>query len=135
MSPAISLVLQALIGNDPSALTSAVRECRAIDERLADGESVLFHAVLSGRIEFVETMLAAGADPNFRAIDPADYLLTPTPLELAQQARFLMDWDKYHPIAVLLQAHGALDQEGLMDDLEQLKAKEISAKSWQAGRG
>ena len=58
-----------------AVLIAATRECQSIDERLPDRESALFHAVLSGRIEFVEAMLAAGADPNFRATEPAEDIL------------------------------------------------------------
>jgi len=132
VSPAISRVLQGISGGDLTALNAAIRECQAIDERLPDGESALFHAVLSGRIELVEAMLVGGADPNFRAMEPAEDSLAPTPLELAQQARFLMDWERYHPIAVLLQMHAARDREGLTDTPKLLKAMKARARSWQA---
>src|SRR5262245_9048010 len=111
MSPEISRVLDCFAGGDAHALSEAARACPNLDERLDDGESALFHAVLPGRAEFVETMLTGGAHPNFRATGPAKNALARTPLELAQQARFLLDWERYHPIAILLQAHGARDAE------------------------
>lgn len=130
-SPAISRVLQALLARDAAALIAAIRECRTIDERLPDGESALFHAILSGRVALVEAMLTGGADPNFRATGLAENSLAPTPLDLAEQARFLMDWDTYHPIALLLQSHGAHDWEGRNNDPEQIQAVEAHARSWQ----
>jgi hypothetical protein len=134
MSPTMSRVLQALAARDAAALSSAVQDCEAIDERLPDGESVLFHAVLSGHIDFVETLIAGGADPNFRATEPAEDSLAPTPLELAQQARFLMDWDKYHPIVELLRAYVARKPEGFAYASGGLEAIEARARSWQAGQ-
>lgn len=136
MTPAIASVLQALAGQDVAALTAAVQGCQEIDERLPDGESVLFHAVLSGQIRYVEILLASGADPNFRATEPAKDILAPTPLDLAQQARLLLSWDRYQPIARRLQASGARDCEGHVEcSPEQRKAIETRARAWQSGRG
>jgi hypothetical protein len=134
MSAEISRVLDRLADDDANALSEATRACRDIDERLDDGESALFHAVLSGRAEFVDALLNSGADPNFRAAEPAEDMLARTPLELAQQARFLMDWDRYHPIAVLLQAHGARDADGCTDTPRQIEQIEARARAWQSGR-
>jgi ankyrin repeat protein len=77
-------LLQALAGDDVATLISAVPGRQNLDERLTNGESALFPAVLSGRIEFVEVMLAGGADPNLRATEPARDGLAPTPLDLAK---------------------------------------------------
>ncbi len=135
MSPAALHVLESLGGNDVASFKAAVQSLQNIDERLDDGESLLFHAVLSGRVEFVEILIVSGADPNFLATDPAEYSLAPTPLELAWQARFLMDWEMYQPIAILLQHHGARDREGGTDNPEQLEAIEDRARTWQTGLG
>jgi len=71
------------------------------------GASALYPAILSGDASLVQLMLEHGADPNFVAEEPAATIYTEKPLELAQEARFLMDWDKYHPIVELLKLNGA----------------------------
>jgi ankyrin repeat protein len=75
------------------------------------GESVLFAAILSGDISLVSLMLEHGADPNFVAQEPAATIYAEKPLELAMQARFLMDRDKYHPIVELLKRFGATESD------------------------
>ncbi len=75
------------------------------------GASVLYPAVLSGNVALVRLMLEHGADPNFVAEEPAATIYAERPLELAQQASFLMDRDKYQPIAKLLAQFGATDIE------------------------
>jgi hypothetical protein len=52
-------------------------------------------------------MLEHGADPNLQADEPAATIYTERPLDLALQARFLMNWDKYDPIVKLLERFGA----------------------------
>jgi hypothetical protein len=131
MSPAISRVLGCIAGDDSVALADALRACQDPDERLDDGESVLFHAVLSGKIGYVRALLEAGADPNYRATEPAIDMLAPTPLDLAMQARFLMSWKVYHPIALLLQSRGARYWKGGVDSPQHLEAIEARARAWQ----
>src|SRR5215207_9787927 len=63
-----------------------------------EGASALYPAILSGDVSLVQLMLEHGADPNFLAGEPAASIYTEKPLDLAMQARFLMNWDKYHPI-------------------------------------
>ena len=133
MSPEIARVLDCIAGDDSAALANALRACQDPDECLDDGESALFHAVLSGEIEHVRALLEAGADPNYRAAEPATSMLAPTPLGLATQARFLMDWGIYHPIALLLQSRGARDEDGVVDSPEQLEVLEARARAWQRG--
>src|SRR5918998_2920718 len=72
-----------------------------------EGASALYPAILSGDASLVQLMLEHGADPNFLADEPAATIYTEKPLELAKQARFLMDWDKYHPIVELLNLSSA----------------------------
>lgn len=72
-----------------------------------DGASVLFSAVLHANVEVIRTLLELGADPNFRAVEPALTVYADTPLEVVLQARYLMDWEKYNPIVQLLIDYGA----------------------------
>jgi hypothetical protein len=127
-------VLDCLSGDDLAALVDAVRACHDLNERLDDGESVLFQAVLSGRVEFVRAVLDGGADPNFHAAEPATDMLAPTPLDLAKQLRFLIDWDVYHSIVRLLESRGESDSGGQIDSTEQLEVIESRARVWQARR-
>src|SRR5215208_185435 len=71
------------------------------------GASALYSAILSGDVSLVRLMLEHGADPNVRADEPAASIYTEKPLDLAIQARFLMDWDTYHSIVKLLEGYGA----------------------------
>ena len=71
------------------------------------GASVLFSAILSGDVSLVRLMLELGADPNFVAEEPGATIYAEKPLELAEQARFLLSRDKYQPIAELLDQFGA----------------------------
>ena len=71
------------------------------------GASVLFPAILSGDVSLVRLMLEQGADPNFVAEEPGATIYAEKPLELAKQARFLLDREKYQPIAELLNQFGA----------------------------
>jgi len=73
----------------------------------AQGETALYQAILRGDASLVRLMLEHGADPNFVADEPAATIYTEKPLDLAQQARLLMDWDKYDPIVKLLEEFGA----------------------------
>ena len=79
------------------------------------GASFLFPAILAGDLDIVRTMLEYGADPNFPAKEPGVSIYTDRPFELAMQARFLMDWERYDPIVKLLEKHGATDSEGRRD--------------------
>ena len=71
------------------------------------GAPVLFLAILKGNLAMVQLLLEHGADPNYRAIEPAASIYTEKPLALARQARMLINWDKYHQIVQLLEKFGA----------------------------
>jgi ankyrin repeat protein len=71
------------------------------------GASALYAAILSGDVSLVRMMLEHGADPNFLADEPAATIYTQRPLELAMEARFMMDWEKYNPMVELLKQSGA----------------------------
>lgn len=98
------------------------------------GASALYPAILSGDVSLVQLMLEHGADPNFVADEPAASIYTEKPLELAMQARFLMDWAKYHPIVKLLEEYGATDSDGRVESRNDLQICERRAKEWQANR-
>ena len=98
------------------------------------GASALYAAILSGDVSLVRTMLELGADPNSLADEPAASIYTEKPLELAVQARFLMGWDKYHPIVKLLEAYGATDDEGQVESRADVEGRERRAREWQASK-
>jgi hypothetical protein len=77
-------------------------------------------------------MLEHGADPNLVSDEPASSIYTEKPLDLARQARFLMDWDSYHPIVTLLEAFGATNDKGEVEN--DSKAVELRAREWQSRR-
>jgi hypothetical protein len=97
------------------------------------GASALYAAILSGDVSLVRMMLEHGADPNFLAVEPAASIYTEKPLELAMQARFVMDWDKYHPIVKLLEEYGATDVDGHVE-VDDVGACERRAREWQASK-
>ena len=74
-----------------------------LNARCDQGASALYGAILCGNVSVIRLMLEHGADPNLLADEPAAFTYTEKPLDLAMQARFLMDWDKYHPIVKLLE--------------------------------
>jgi ankyrin repeat protein len=98
------------------------------------GASALYSAILSGDVSLVQLMLEHGADPNFLADEPAASIYTEKPLELAMQARFLMEWGKYHPIVKLLEKYGATDCDGQVESSDDLEICEQRAKDWQANK-
>lgn len=73
------------------------------------GASVLYPAILLGNISLIRLMLEHGADPNFMADEPAATIYARKPLELARQAYFLIDQEKYYPVIKLLEEFGAID--------------------------
>lgn len=98
------------------------------------GASALYAAILSGEVSLVRMMLEHGADPNFVAGEPAATIYTEKPLELAMQARFLMDWDKYHPVVRLLEEFGATDVDGQVESSGDSEVCERRAREWQASK-
>ena len=97
------------------------------------GAPALFLAILKGDVAMVQLLLEHGADPNYRAEEPPASIYAEHPLNLAKQARMLFDWDQYHPIVLLLQRHGAIEEDRSSDpdELERIKAE---AKKWQSQR-
>jgi len=102
-----------------------------LNVRVDQGASVLFGAILEGDETLIRLMLEHGADPNLVADEPAATIYTEKPLNLARQARFLMDWDKYDPIVKLLEAFGATDFEGRVESESDAKLVEARAREWQ----
>ena len=104
-------------------------ELNAPDE---EGATVLFFAILQGNIEIVQLLLERGANAYIIADEPAASIFTEKPLDLAQQLRFLTNWDKYHPIVKLLEKFGAKDIERRTDfTAEELQVAKDRAKQWQ----
>ncbi len=99
-----------------------------------EGATVIFYATLQGNIEIVKFLLENGANADFTADEPAASILTEKPLDLAQQLRFLTDWEKYHPIVKLLEKFGGTDFEGQTDVSEE-KLNEIKERAKQEGLG
>ncbi|HEX6715741.1 MAG TPA: ankyrin repeat domain-containing protein [Pyrinomonadaceae bacterium] len=83
-----------------------------------DGAPALFFAILKGNYTIVQLLLEHGADPNYRADEPVASLYTAKPLDLARQARMLMDWEKYHVIVKLLEQFGATYEDGQVDSTD-----------------
>ena len=83
-----------------------------LNYRCDQGSSALFGAILGGNLIIIGLMLEHGADPNLVATEPAASIYTSKPLDLACQARFLMDWNKYDPVVKLLEAFGATNDDG-----------------------
>ena len=98
------------------------------------GASALYAGILSGDVALVRLLLENGADPNFLADEPAASIYTEKPLELAMQARFLMDWDKYHPIVMLLEEFGATGADGRVESRHDFEARERRAREWQSSK-
>ena len=95
------------------------------------GAPALFFAVLKGNLAMVQLLLEHGADPNYRADEPAASIYTEKPLALARQARMLMNWDQYHPIVKLLEKFGATDEDTPIESPDLLEKSKAEAKKWQ----
>jgi hypothetical protein len=103
-----------------------------LNRRCDQGASALFGAILQGNLSIIRLMLEHGADPNLLAVEPSASIYSEKPLDLARQASFLMDWEKYHSIVKLLESFGATDCEGRTESDEDSKTREIRAREWQA---
>lgn len=101
------LLLEAVIKNDVQRIRDLANSGIDVNSRCDDGASALFNAVLSANVEVVRALLELGADPNFQAVEPALTVRAETPLELALQARNLVNWEKYNPVVLLLIDYGA----------------------------
>lgn len=103
-----------------------------LNNRCDQGASALSGAIVHGNLSIVQLMLEHGADSNLLADEPAATIYSEKPLDLALQASFLMDWDKYHPIVKLLESFGATDCDGQVESDDDLRDREIRAREWQA---
>jgi len=120
----------AVVENDVREVTCLIESGIDLNFRCDQGASVLFGAILQGNLSLIGLMLENGADPNLVADEPAATIYTEKPLDLARQARFLIDWDKYHPIVELLEAFGATNDHGEVE--KDSKAVEFRARQWQS---
>lgn len=105
-------LMAAIANEDVVAVERIVESGIDLNVPCDQGATVLFGAVLHGNTDICHTLLVHGADPNFRAGEPACDVYAPKPLDLAMQARFLMDSDKSSPVVELLQRFGATDSDG-----------------------
>ena len=122
----------AVVENDVREVTRLIESGLDLNYRCDQGASALFGAILIGNLFIIRLMLEHGADPNLVADEPAATIYTEKPLDLARQARFLMDWDQYHPIVKLLEAFGATNDDGEVEnDSETI---ELRAREWQSSK-
>jgi hypothetical protein len=96
------------------------------------GAPALFLAILNGNLAMVQLLLEHGADPNFRAQEPAASIYSEQPLALAKQSRMLMNWEQYHPIVMLLEKFGAIDEGASIEPEGRLEKTKAEAKKWQS---
>ena len=101
------LLLKGVESSDLQQIRELVTSGLDINNPCDDGASVLFSAVLYANVEVIRTLLELGADPNFQAVEPGLSVYADTPLDVAIQARCVMDWEKYNPIVHLLIDYGA----------------------------
>lgn len=127
-------LLNAIAENKVEEAKRLIRSGLDLNVPCDQGETALYSAILSGDTSLVRLMLEQGADPNFIAHEPAATIYAENPLELASQARFLIDWIKYHPIVKLLEEFGATDSDGRVETNETQNGCEVRARGWQAGK-
>ncbi|HEV8429527.1 MAG TPA: ankyrin repeat domain-containing protein [Pyrinomonadaceae bacterium] len=132
MESAQEQLIKAVVENDVNELKRLIAAGVDLNARCDQGASLLFAAVLGSHPELVRLMLENGADPNLIADEPAATIYTDKPLELARQARFLMDWDKYDLMVKLLVEFGATDSDGRTELSGDLTEIEMRARNWQA---
>jgi ankyrin repeat protein len=124
--------LTAVVESDVKEVRRLIEIGLELNKRCDQGASALFGAILHGDPISIRLMLEHGADPNLLADEPAASVYTEKPLALARQARFLMDWEKFHPIVKLLEEYGATDSDGQVESDLDSKTVEIRACEWQA---
>ena len=127
-------LLTAIAEGDLIEAERLIRSGVDLNVRCDQGASALYAGILSGDVSLVRLMLEHGADPNILADEPAASIYTEKPLEMAMQARFLMDWDKYHPIVSLLEEFGATDVDGRVESESNFEVRERRAREWQSSK-
>jgi len=120
MGAKYDLLLAAINGGDVSEAERLIESGLDLNHPCDEGATPLYAAILNGHNTLVRQMLDRGADPNFVADEPAASMYTEKPLDLAMQARFLMDWDRFHPIVQILIECGATDFDGNTESSDQL---------------
>jgi len=105
--------MTAIFEDNVDEVTRLIQDGLYPNVRFDEGAPALHGAILRGNITIIRLLLEHGANPNLIADEPAASVLTANPLELAMQARHLMDFEKYDPVVKLLEEFGATDAEGL----------------------
>jgi hypothetical protein len=134
LSPPYRELLAAIADGREATLKSLVAGGLDLNVSLGDEPPPLFAAILAANRSVIDVLIDHGADVNFEPESPADCLYAPRPLDWAMQLRFLLDWDKYQPVAELLAGRGATDLDGFSElpDLDQVRER---AREQQANRG
>ena len=127
-------LLEAIANNETGQAKSIIENGLDLNVPCDQGASPLYLAILSGNLSIVCLLLENGSDPNCLAQEPAAILYAEKPLDLALQARFLMNWDQYDPIARLLQEFGATDAEGEVESIADAESIKRRAKRWQSSK-
>src|SRR5262249_52839088 len=112
-------LMKAIVEENPDEVQRLIVPGVDLNHRCDQGASVLFGEFLCGNLSIVSSLLENGANPNLIAAEPAATIYTEKPLELARQARFLLDWDKFSPIVNLLVQFGATDSDGQTESSEE----------------
>ena len=124
-------LMTAIVEENVDEVSWLIQRDLDLNIRCDQGASALFVAVLQGNASILRLMLEHGADSNLIADEPAASIYTEKPLELAMQSRFLLDWEKYHPIVELLERFGATDSDGCVESSDELRVRKQRAKDWQ----
>ena len=125
-------LMGAVVEDDVEEVQRLIETGIDLNGRCDQGASALFGAILLGNPSIIRSMLEHGADPNLLADEPAATIYCEKPLDLARQAGFLMDWDKYNSIVKLLESFGATNFDGRVESDDDSKAREMRAREWQA---
>lgn len=127
-------LLDAINGGNVSDAERLIKTGLDLNKPCDQGATPMYAAILNGHNTLVRLMLDRGADPNFVADEPAASTYTEKPLDLAMQARFLMDWDKFHPIVGTLIEYGATDFDGNVESVRDLTIREQRAREHQRNK-
>lgn len=110
-------LLAAINGGNVSEANRLIETGLDLNAPCDNGATPLYAAILNGHNKLVRSMLDRGADPNYVADEPAASIYTEKPLDLAKQARFLMDRDTFHPIVQTLIEYGATGFDDTTDSM------------------